>query len=352
MALDLIAPEVPDAQKNLGPHLLLQGLGQGLSAFAKFAEMRRQSEDEVLKLAAQERIAQDQHDFEREKLYKDSEVQDAMTKAHADYYKSMGDAAIIRANAFAGGAKNAVAFNQQKQDLINDVNDQATKLKLNDPAFATKEPVQFAANVAQFEDMFQLSPLPEVKNAITQFRTIADQQKIELRTGLVGEDGKLRPSGFPKMVPIWQIVRNLQDPTLQDQTMNDLQASGQTTIIRGFQDIGGTKVPETKIGLSPAINDYVEKGKDVRFQRVRSRVPPVMLKRTDAQGTSPTDLSTTDLPTDSSPPDTQDVTVPPAYAPTDTDKSLEHARAAITAGAPRDGVVKRLQEMGIDPSQL
>jgi hypothetical protein len=345
MALDLIAPEVPDAQKNLGAHLLLQGLGTGLAAFAKFAEMRRQSEDEVLKLAQQERIAQDQHAFEREKLYKDSEVQDAMTRNHGEYYKALGDAAIIKANAYADNAKNVVTFNQQKQDLINDVNDQANKLKLNDPAFATKQPVQFAANVAQFEDMFQLSPLPEVKNAIRQYRTIADQQKIELKTGIV-EDGKLRATGFPKMVPVWQIVKQLQDPLLQDQVMNDLQASGHTSIIKGFEDIGGKKVPKDTIVPSAPIKDYIEKSKGVNFQRVPSRVPSAMLKRTDARGTSPTDFPEPDLPTDSSQPD------PSTFPPTQTDTYLNHARAAISAGAPRAEVEKRLQDLGIDTSQL
>jgi hypothetical protein len=67
------------------------------ASFARFAAIRRQSEDEVLKLATQERIAQDQHAFEREKLYKDSEVQDALTRAHTEYYKAAGDALTIKA---------------------------------------------------------------------------------------------------------------------------------------------------------------------------------------------------------------------------------------------------------------
>jgi hypothetical protein len=350
MALDLIAPEIPNAQQNEGPKLFMSSLGQGLSAFAKFAEIRRQSEDEVLKLATQERIAQDQHAFEREKLYKDSEVQDALTRAHTEYYQKAGDALIMKAQAYTRNASNVVAFNQQKQDLINDVNDQANKLKLNDPAFATKEPVQFAANVMQFEDMFQLSPLPEVKNAIRQYRTIADQQKIELKTGLVGDDGKVRPSGFPKMVPVWQIVKQLQDPLLQDQAMNDLQASGHTSIIKGFEEINGTKVPKDTIVPSAPIKDYIEKAKGVNFQRVPSRVPSAMLKKSDAKGTNPTDFPDPDLPTDSSPPD-QSVSSN-VFPPTQTDNYLIQAKAAISAGAPRADVEKRLQDMGIDTSQL
>lgn len=346
MALDLIAPVTPSGQESEGPKLFLSALGTGLAAAAHFAQMKRQSESEVLKLATEERIAQDQHAFEREKLYKDSEVQDAMTRAHTNYYKSMGDAAIIKANAFATNASDTVAFNQQKQDLINDVNGQANKLKLNDPAFATKEPVQFAANVMQFEDMFRLSPLPEVKNAIKQYRTIADQQKIELKTGVLGADGKVKSSGFPKMVPVWQIVKQLQDPLTQDQIMNDLQASGHAKIVQGFQDIGGTKVPETKVEPSPEIKAYIDKSKGVNFQRAPSRVAPAMLKRSDARGTSPTELPEPDLPQ----PDQTQAT--PQFDPTQTDIVIQQAKAAIARGAPRDAVIARLQQMSIDASAL
>jgi hypothetical protein len=350
MALDLIAPEIPSAQQNKGAELFMSSLGQGLAGVAKFAQMRRQSEDEILQLATQERIAQDQHAFEREKLHKDTEVQDAMTRAHTDYYKSLGDAAIIKANAYAGNTKNVVAFNQQKQDLIDDVNSQANKLKLNDPEFATKEPVQYAANVMQFKDMFDLSPIPEVKNAIKQFQTIADQQKIPLRTGMKNKDGVIVPTGEPKMVPIWQIVQKSQDPLYQDQIMNDLHASGHTEILNRVQKIAGKDVPETVIQPDATIRSYMDKGKGVQFQRAQSRVPPAMLKRSDARGTSPTDMP--ELPTDSSPPDPPIPDSSSTFSPTQTDTYLAHAKAAIAAGAPLPEVAKRLQDMSIDPAQL
>lgn len=329
--MDLVAPLIPNAQENKGPELFLQSLGQGLQAMSRFAEMKRQSESDMLRLAAQERMAQDEHQLGIQKLELETEMRDremsineSLLPSRKAYFESVAN---TRKNATVAG----LDFNRQRQDLINDVNDQAVKLKLDDPSFATKEPVQFAANVMQFEDMFRLSPLPEVKHAIKQYRTIADQQRIPLRIGAQLQDDEWK-GGETKQIPIWQIIQKIDDPTTRDETMKALQASGHFN--PGENLVLGVPTEQ--------LMNLLKRGKGVKFETVPSRVPPAMLPKSAAAGTSPTEFTEPDLP----------VSEEANFTPTETDLKISHARAAIARGAPRDAVAKRLQEMGIDPSDL
>lgn len=357
--MDLVAPLIPNAQENQGPRLFLHALGQGLQAVARFAEMKRQSESEMLQIAARERMAQDEHQLGLQKLELETEmrgremdINEALMPARKAYFESV---ATTRRN--TTGA--ALEFNRQRQTLINDVNSQAAQLKLDDPEFATKEPVQFAANVMQFEDMYRLSPLPEVKHAIKQYRTIADQQKLTIKT----TDAEGNPVGSPKAVPIWQIVKNLQDPDAKEQTVAMLKANGyyseKTRKVPGVATkswtrpfdtawdaiIGPTERTETVEEPTPALGQILEKGRGVQFKRAQSRVSPAMLPKSAAVGTSPTELPEPDLPATEDEPQ-------PTFSPTETDIKLEQARAAIARGASREAVAARLQEMGIDASDL
>lgn len=362
MALDLIAPLIPSAQDSKGPELFMHSFGQGLQAAVHFAQMRRESDMEMVKLAQQERLSKEQHAIELKKI----EAEAPMYEAHAKYFGAMSDLATAKATSYAAGtataAQRAIAFNRQRQDLVNDVNDQADKMRLNDPKFSTEEPVQFAANVMKFKDMFSLSPLPEVKNAIKQYQTLADQQKIPLKIGAEqNEDGQF-VGGKTQMVPVWQVVRNMQDPTQQDSMMNALQASGHVNIIRGIEKIGGKDVPTTTTQPSPMVKSYLDKGKGVDFSHVPSRVPSAMLPKSAAAGTTPTELPSApdaiDYSADSMPP--PDTTGPPLgsnttpqFDPTETDLYIQHAKNAIAQGAPAAVVAQRLQQdYGIDPSVL
>jgi hypothetical protein len=378
MALDLVSPQIPDGNASKGPELFAQTMGSGLAAAAHFASMKRQSEDEMLKLATQERIAQDQHAFEREKLYKDSEVQDALTKAHTQYYKDAGDALKIRAQAFVQGTSNILAFNQQRAALVDDVNEQANKLQLNDPAFATKDPVKFAANVMQFKDMFGLSPLPEVKNAVQKFQAIADQQKIPLKVGATYDtENEKWVGGAHQTVPIWQVVRNLQDPTQAEMTLNALKATGHVTtetyevpgdpkslpLWQKLVNYGWEKHPafapknetKTRDKLDAQAQQIMDESKAVPFRHVPSRVPPAMLPKSAGKGTDgPTELPPPDLPPDNTDANGMpQASAQPAFSPTQTDLYIQHAKDAIAGGAPKDAVAARLQQdFGIDPQLL
>lgn len=355
--MDLVAPIVPNAQENKGAELFMGSLGQGLQAFARFSQMKRESEMDLLKLAEHERVSQEQNVLEREKMAIDADIRRTalgstieLQRAHADYYKA-GAAAYTSGTKTA--AQRAIAFNQQRQSLVGEVNQHADELRLNDPVFQTKEPVKFAANVMQFETAWEQSTLPEVRHAIKTFRTVADQQKVPLRLGATFDEEKgAWVGGETKHVPVWQVVKNMQDPLQQEETMAALEASGHMKIVEGFQDIAGGKVPTKTTEPRPLIKSALQEGKDVKFERAPSRVPAAMLPKSAAGGTEPTELPAPDLPPEELPVTEPTARVEPKFEETQTDKVIRQAKAALAKGAPRERVAARLQELGIEPSVL
>jgi hypothetical protein len=364
----LVRPEVPDAQHNKAPEILLEGMRTGLQAAAQFAQARRQSESEILRIAAQERMAQDEHAVQREKIYKDTEVQDQLMKMHGQYYDSIGKAALMKADAYTKGLSNTVAFNQQRQDLVNDVNDRATTLQLDDPKFATEDPVRYAANVMEFRGEYDNSPLPEVKNAITQYQRIADQQKITLKQAMRDEAGNVIATGQGRQVPIWKVVERLQNPDTHDDAVAELKASGHIQskdekVKRPYTGVWDWLVNPSESTVTKDVPDATAQkllDSNVKFERGKSRVPPAMLPKSASKGTSPTELPPPDVPEDTTTPDQlpPDASAQPAssatpdYQPTDTDKMIASAKLALRNRADYDKVVQRLQENGIDPMQL
>lgn len=400
---DLVPPQLPNSVANQAPMILLEGLKNGLQASAQFAQMRQNSELEIQKMAMTQKLTEDQHQFEREKLQQQYAFLGPMQEAHAKMFESLGELDHQRAQAFADGtataAQRTMKFNQQQQDAINDVNDSAAKLQLDDPNFATKDPVQFAKNVRDFGEMWGHSPLPVVQHAITKYQTIADQQKIPVRWGAtfdphlgpVGSDGKAAGAwigGRAAMLPVWQVAEKAQDPLVSEYTMNAVMAGGNGShIVKGFQDISGVKVPTTTTEFeNPSLKSYMDKAQGIDWtQHVPSRVPAAMLPRSAAAGTTPTtgvpsssgttsypggsvqnsdveqaadamqsyDVNTFDptaMPQSSAQPASS---APPDFQPTQTDMYLTHARNAIAQGASMQDVANRLQQdYGIDPSQL
>jgi hypothetical protein len=341
MALDLIAPEIPNAQQNKGPELFMSSLGQGLSAFAKFAEIRRQSESEVLKLAAQERISQEAHALDAKKL----EAEIPMYEAHAKYFDAMTNLDIEKAKAYADGtataAQRTIKYNQQKAAYLQEFQDRADKLRLNDPKLETDDPAQYYLNYKDLASEFGTSTLTGIPQALKNFKMRAEQHKIPLPEVTYDENGK-NPSiakgsnGAPKIpkVVVGQIVEALHNEDTKDLFYDRLKLGN---YIKPGKDLSSwwqkkyygpdEPTPEAKKML-----DLSEKP----------------IERTPTRNQPDFKVPAT-LPTDSSPPDAEGVIPQPS---TDVDAYLSHARAAISAGAPRAEVEKRLQEMGIDTSQL
>src|SRR3954471_4186522 len=103
MALDLVAPIIPNAQDNKGAELWLQGTHTGLSAAIQFAEQRRQSEAEMARLAQQERISQEAHALDMKRIEQNAPLIDAHTK----YYSALADLQTNKATAYANQTATA-----------------------------------------------------------------------------------------------------------------------------------------------------------------------------------------------------------------------------------------------------
>lgn len=337
----LIRPEVPNAQENRAPDLMLRGLSQGLASAAQFAEMRRRSEIDIMQLAARERMAEDQLALEKDKMAQDYELRDKQINVQKSYYDG-----ITR------NRNTAIDFNLQRQSLLDEVNDSAEKLKLNDPTFQTKNPIRFAQGVQDFEDMWRLSPLPEVKHAIKQYKSVAEEQKIPIKMGMVEKDGAWT-GGETKEVPILQIVKNLKDPATREKTQQILVANGLMKVPKELEAMSGkwvggldkAKLKATEI-TDPRLNQAMEQSAGLDTGRKPSRVPTTMLPKSAAKGTTPTEIEP-ELPVEE-----PQASAEPVFEPTQSDQMLFNAKAAIARGAPIAAVAQRFQEMGGDPSQL
>jgi hypothetical protein len=245
MALDLIEPLIPDAQKNRGPDLFLQGLGQGLQAFTRMAAMRRESESEIAKMALQERLAGQEHDLKAQQLAQSYELDNRRIQVAEDMVpyqqrasEAQTDLNAEHAKAFAEGTATAAQMKQeqtkQKMALLKEVADNARSMKLDDPHFQTKNPMEFAKNVLEFGRMYHLSPLPEVKSAIKGYQAIADEQKLFIKHGVEDDTGSIKGMGQGRQVPAWRIISNVNNPQTREQTLRDLEASGYTELVQGF----------------------------------------------------------------------------------------------------------------------
>lgn len=342
--MNLVAPIVPNAQENKAPELMLRGMAQGLASAAQFADMRRRSEMDIMQLAARERMAEDQLALEKEKMSQDYELRDRQISVTKSYYDG-----ITR------NRNTAIDFNLQRQALIAEVNDSAEKLKLNDPEFQTKNPIRFAQGVRDFEDMWRLSPLPEVKHAISQYKSVAEEQKIPIKVGMVEKDGAWT-GGETKNVPILQIVKNLKDPATREKTQQILAANGLMKVPKELEDQSGkwfgrgldkSKLKPTEIA-DPRLSQAMEQSANLDTSKKASRVPTAMLPKSAGKGTEPTDIEP-ELPVEE--PQASN-SQEPVFEPTQGDQMLFNAKAAIAKGAPIAAVAQRFQEMGGDPSQL
>lgn len=340
---ELVAPLIPDAQKNQSAQIALEGMKIGLASAANFAQMKRNSEIEMVQLAAKERIANDQLELDKEKLSQDFDLRDRQIKVQKSYYDNL-----------TATRNTGINFNLQRQALLAEVNDSAEKLKLNDPEFQTKNPIRFAQGVRDFEDMWRLSPLPEVKHAIKQYKDVAEEQKIPIKLGMVEKDG-VWTGGEMKSVPILQIVKNLKDPATREKTMKVLEANGLMEAPKELKAmtgkwIGGLKedkLKKTEI-TDPRLNQAMEQSAGLDTSKKESRVPTTMMPKSAGKGTGPTDIEP-DLPVEE--PQASN-SQEPVFEPTQSDQMLFNAKAAIAKGAPIAAVAQRFQEMGGDPSQL
>lgn len=350
---DLVAPLIPDAQHNQAPQILLEGLRTGLAAFAQFANQRRESEMELIKLAAQERIAQDEHAVQREKINKDTQVQDSMLKSHAKYYDAMGDAATTRAAAYARGVEGMVNQDAQKADFMQGFKDRADELQLNDPNLEKDDPAQFYLNARELQRQYGTSTMPGISKAITAYRLQAEKHRIPLPQVSYDEQGNpLRVGTSAPPVVVGQVVEGLHDPTTRKYWMDRLQAGGHITPPEKGKDLSSWWQKSYYAPDKPATPDataqgFMNKADTGDFGGAAPVIQPDTSKKArDFRALPPPDI----------PPDTTtdpSASAAPASSGTpETDAMLQAAQVAIQKGAPLAQVLKRLSDYGIDPSQM
>lgn len=257
MALDLVAPLIPNAQENKSPFILLEGAKTGFQAAAAFSEMRRRSESDLAHMALQERMAQEEHELQKQRLEQTAELipsQIEANKAHAELMTSQGKAALKGATT---AAQLKTLADQKKQALFDDVAKSVSELQLEDAEFQTKQPVHFGLNVQKFEKMYRFSPVPEIRAAIKQYQTIANEQKILVKSATKDENGKLVTTGQGRHVPLWRVAMNATDPATSEQTFQDLEASGHMDVIEGMRGLTETRKVTPKAGIKTAIDEAI-----------------------------------------------------------------------------------------------
>lgn len=264
---ELVAPIVPDSQRNQGPQLFLEALRGGLSFMSQMAQQRRQSEADVARMAFAERQQADAHALDQRKLDLAANMQPLQQKLLEEQANLVSEQAAAYADGTATSAQIKREATQRKHDLLKEVAGNARAMKLDDPLFQTKNPMEFAKNVLEFGRMYHLSPLPEVKAQIKAYREIADSQKLFIKHGIEGDDGGIKGTGNGRQVPAWRIIANINNPETRDQTLMDLEASGYTELAQGFTQITDPKtgkkvdVPTTTRQLKAPIKKMIEEAR-------------------------------------------------------------------------------------------
>lgn len=286
--MDLVAPIVPDAQKNRSADILLEGLRGGLGFMAQMSQQRRQSEEAVARMALQERLATQEHELSARRMAQEYELRDRALTTQEEmlpYQQRASEAATNlnteHAKAYAEGTATAAQMKAestwQKNLLLKEVSDQARTMKLDDPHFQTKSPMEFAKNVLEFGRMYHLSPLPEVKQAIKSYQAIADSQKLFIKHGVEDETGAIKGTGNGRQVPAWRIIANVNNSETREQTLRDLEASGYTELAQGFQtftDKGKTvEVPTKTRTLKAPIKKMLEESQSLETPVESTEVP-------------------------------------------------------------------------------
>lgn len=353
---DLAAPIVPDAQRNKGAEILLEGLHTGLSFMAQMTQERRQREMELLKLAAQERIAADQHAVEREKIYKDTQVQDAMIKSHGQYYEAMGNAAMTKAAAYSRGVEGMVNQDAQKTEFMQGFKDRADELGLNNPNLEKDDPAQFYLNARELQRQYGTSTMPGISKAITAYRVQAEKHRIPLPQVTYDESGQAHTvgGGANAGVVVGQIVDGLHDPQTRSYWMDRLKAGGHIAPAEKGKDLSSWWQKAYYAPDKPATPDataqgLLNKADTGDFGGAAPVIQPDLNKK--ARDFRAVPLPSPDIPVDTTT-DPSASAAPASSGTPETDAMLQAAQAAIQKGAPMAQVLKRLADYGIDASQL
>jgi hypothetical protein len=346
--MDLVAPLIPDAQRNQGPALFLQGLGQGLQAFTRMAEQRRQSESEIARMALQERLATQEHDLQAQRLAQSYELdnrrilnEEALMPARKAELEARADYQTNTRGVIARKATAQIA-------AMNDFNLRVAKYGLDDPN--PKDPVKFYANARRLKDEFSWANIPDIKLAIKDIdmRTKEHTVPLLINQRTTDEAGNVLIQPITKQVPIGEVIENIKDPKKYDQMIDLLRRNGLfPKYIDPNIDPEGEKAETDKVNASPTVKALraaiqaetkaVESGGGTDFSRGQRRVQPGgLMAEPEATPAPPQDIDESDL----------------FSSIGQTEKYLGFAKAALAKGADPRAVAAKLQGFGVDPAQL
>lgn len=355
---------------------------KGFAAMSQATYQRQQVELEAQKLAQSFELQTDSHAIQREQLA----AQLPVHKAHEQYYLSRARAETAEAY---DGLMGRAAYNRQLAELEATARKREADLKLNDPKFETENPIEFAANALEFNRTYKYAASNYIKARTGELQRKIDQQKMTVREGGTYEADKGWVGGRAYQEPIWRVVEGVQNPETRERYTEMLKQGGhikdETYEVPGkpeslpawqqfinkhtMRDTPPYK-PKSKTATrqkpDDTIKPWFEGGKTYDFNRGQNEVPSELMapyrkgvgvsrgqqdnvdQATLRMQQEVGDLPAPDLPVSEEP----TASSAPVGTPTETDKMIQHARAAVAHGAPIQAVAERLQSMSIDPSVL
>lgn len=338
---ELVAPIVPDGNKSRAPDLLLEGFRTGLAGATQLAQLRRQSEEAVAKMALQERLAEQEHNLSAQRMSQEYELRDRHLQVEEELLPAR-KAALEATAEYTRISKGAAARQSAaKIATLNDFNRQVARYKLDDPN--PRNPVEFYASARRLKDEFGWADIPVIKHTLKQIdlRTKEHTIPISINMPVKDEDGETVIKAVTKRVPIGELVEGIKDPDKYPGIMKAIERSG---LLK--DDTPGNK--PLRAAIQAEIRK-VESGKGTDFSRGKSRVAPGgPLSEPATESIEPA------LPeAEVTAPATEDVDESDLFGSIgQAEKYLGFARAALARKADPKAVAQRLQSLGVDPSVL
>lgn len=333
---ELVAPVIPDAQRNRSPDLLLEGFRTGLAGATQLAQLRRQSEEAVAKMALQERLAGQEHDLAAQRMSQDYELRDRHLQVEEELMPARR--AALEASAEYTKISRGAAARQSAAKIatLNDFNRQVARYGLDDPN--PRNPVEFYASARRLKDEFGWADIPVIKHTLKQIDSKTKEHTVPLSINMPVKDvqNNVVIQAVSKMVPIAEIIEGIKDPKKYDSVMRTLERSG-------LLDEKNTANKVLREAIQ-AETRQVESGGGTDFRRGNSRVAP---------GGALSDPNAVLPESPEVAPVVEDVDESDLFGSIGTtEKYLGFARAALARKADPKAVAQRLQSFGVDPSQL
>lgn len=329
---ELVSPIIPDAQRNRAPDLLLEGFRTGLAGAVQLAQLRRQSETDIARLALAERSQEQEHNLAAQRMSQDYELRDRSLRNEESllpYRKQVMEAQAEWTKTTRGAQARQ---NAAKIATLNDFNRQIAKYGLDNP---NPNPVDYYANARRLKDEFAWADMPVIKGVLGDIMRKTKEHTIPLQinAAVKDADGKDVIKSVEKFVPIGEIIEGIRDPKKYDSVMRTLERSG---------------LMDEKNSASKVLREYiqaetkrVESGGGTDFKRSRSRVAPGGSLSDPTGGTPEAETVIEDV-------DESDL----FGSVKATDTYLSQARAALARKANPKAVAARLKSLGVDPSLL